>query len=96
MKKIAIIFIIAFCLVSFLEIYGLANEPSSPGEFWNTSTVTVKVVYVLGSKQGIGVSLDKLSPTIDAVSDGGKAWDELVDLHNFIDEHEPAILTVME
>ena len=51
---------------------------------------------MLGFKQGIEMSLNKLSPTVDEVGDGGKAWDELVSLYNFIDEHGAAILTVME
>ncbi|HUS49261.1 MAG TPA: hypothetical protein VMZ91_03805 [Candidatus Paceibacterota bacterium] len=108
MKKIIVIFIIAFCLLCLLEISCLANEPSSPGEIWNTSSVMVKVVYVLGFQQGIGMTLNKLASTIEGFSDegkawivalsgdGGKAWDELVDLSNFLDEHEPAILKIMD
>jgi len=78
-------------LLCLLEISFLANEPSSPGEIWNISSVMVKVVYVLGFQQGIGISLNKLAPTIMGYSDGGKARDELADLSNFIDEHVPAI-----
>ena len=103
MKKIIIIFIIVFCLSSFMEIFCLANEPSSPGEIWNTSSVMIKVVYVIGFQQGIGMTLNKLASAIigskDSFllgSDVGKAWDELIDLSNFIDEHEPAILKVMD
>jgi len=102
-KRVVIIFIIAFCLLCLLEISCLANEPSSPGEIWNTSSVMVKVVYVLGFQQGIGMTINKLASAIMenkdnflAGNDVGKAWDELRDLSNFIDEHAPAILKVMD
>ena len=37
-KIIIIIFIIAFCLLSFTDISCLAEEPVNWGEFWNSSS----------------------------------------------------------
>jgi len=99
MKRIAIIFIIAFCLLSFIEVSCLAEEPSSsvPGYTWsNELSATAKIHFLIGFLSGMEECLNKLTPTILGLSDGGKAWDELVDLSNFIDEHGFVILKVID
>ena len=99
MKEIAIIFIIAFCLLLFMEIYGLAKEPSSPGPgyIWsNKLSGTTKIYFVIGFFSGMEECLNKLVPTITVLSDGGKAWDELADFSNFMDKDGFTILKVMD
>lgn len=63
-KRIVIIFIIAFCLLSFLEIHCLAQESEESrflfhqenfnyAEFWNSLSYNEKVIYLLGVSGGI-------------------------------------------
>ena len=63
-KRIVIIFIIAFCLLSFLEIHCLAQESEESrfrfyqenfnyAEFWNSLSYNEKVIYLLGVSDGI-------------------------------------------
>jgi len=66
-KRIAIIFTIAFCLLSFMEISCLGEEALSPGEFWNTSSVEGKALYMLGFQRGIVRCLFKLIPEINEI-----------------------------
>ena len=53
MKKIIIISIIAFCLLSFMEISCLAKEPFNYGEFWNSFSNSEKMVYLSGMHAGM-------------------------------------------
>ena len=100
MKKIAIIFIIAFCLLSFMEIYGLAKEPSSPGPGYtwsNKLSDTTKVYSVMGFVSGMEECLDKLTPIpVERDSNGGIALQELIDLYYFVREHVLAVISVMD
>lgn len=52
-KRMVIIFIIVFCLLSFIEISCLANEPFNYGEFWNSFSVTEQSALLLGIHLGI-------------------------------------------
>ncbi len=49
MKKTFIIFIIVICLLSFMEISCLAEEPLSltPGNFWNNSGSEEAKLYLI-------------------------------------------------
>ncbi len=60
MKRIIIIFIIACCLLSFVEISYLANEIGSPGEFWNFLGDFEKLIYVRGIEGGIWMFMEQL------------------------------------
>jgi hypothetical protein len=61
MKKIAIIFIIALCLLSFMEIYGLAKESGSPGKLWNYMHKTDKVAYLAGVIGGVNMCINQFA-----------------------------------
>ncbi len=61
-KRVVIIFIIAFCLLSFMEIsclaqdsvkYNLWEENFNYAEFWNSLSYNEKVIYLLGVSGGI-------------------------------------------
>ncbi|GAH94936.1 unnamed protein product, partial [marine sediment metagenome] len=56
MKKIIIIYIIAFCLLSFMEISFLAEEPFNYGEFWNSISDREKTIFLVGMTEGISYS----------------------------------------
>ncbi|MBA7589904.1 hypothetical protein ES708_32000 [subsurface metagenome] len=53
MKKIIIIFIIVFCLLSSMKISCLAKEPFNYGEFWNLFSVNEQSALLLGIYLGI-------------------------------------------
>ena len=98
MKKIIIISIIAFCLLSFVEFSCLAEEPLTHGDFWNVSSFMEKVNYITGFRMGILKCVLKLGPLTPRAkgSDLSIAFDELLDLYGFIREHLDAIITVMD
>ena len=98
MKRIIIIFIIALCLLSFIEISCLAQEPLTNGGFWNSSTFMEKLNYITGFRMGILKCVLKLGPLTPKAkgSDLAIAFDELIDLYGFIKEHTNAIITVMD
>lgn len=57
-KRIVIIFIIAFCLLSFIEIFCLAKEPFNYGEFWNSMSDGEKCAYISGLHAGMTKCID--------------------------------------
>ena len=61
MKKIIIIFIIAFCLLCFMGISCLANGSDSPGEFWNSLDDKNKEVYIWGIREGIVMCIEQIT-----------------------------------
>ena len=58
MKRIIIIFIIVFCLLSFMEISCLAREFA--GEFWNYLHHTDKIVFITGVTTGVNMWIDHI------------------------------------
>ena len=60
MKKIVIIFIIVFCLLSFAGGSCLSKEASSPCRMWNTLDDNSKISYIMGVKEGIEICMYKL------------------------------------
>jgi len=102
MKKTVIIFMIAFCLLSFTGVSSLAKEITSEGELWNGLTEMEKASYVRGFRDGIDDCLIKLVPLIKDKDIGlhsvflDIALRELYDLRNFIWEHGKAVRTVMD
>ena len=62
MKKIIIIFIITFCLLSFVGISCLAaKEATSPSGMWNSMDDDNKEVYILGIREGIVMCLEQIT-----------------------------------
>ena len=53
MKKITIIFIIVFCLLSFIEISCLAKEPYNYGKIWYSWSDYIRSIYIMGLKDGL-------------------------------------------
>ena len=53
MKKIIIIFIIMFCLLSFMKISCFAQEPFNCGKIWNSWSNYTRSIYILGLKDGL-------------------------------------------
>jgi len=102
LKKITIIFIIVFCLIYFVEISYLTEEPSSlgPGYIWsNKLSGTTKIYFVMGFISGMEECLGKLTPIpieIDSGRDVGIALQELIDLYYFVREHRLAVMSVMD
>jgi len=98
MKKTIIIFIIAFCLLCFMGMSFLAQEPLTSGHFWNSSSFMEKLNYITGFRMGILKCVLKLGPLTPRTkgSDLAIAFDELIDLYGFIREHSDAIITVMD
>jgi len=102
MKRIIIIFLIVFYLLSFTEVSYLTEELMSPGEFWNVLTKVEKATYQRGFRDGIVECLNKLVPLIKDKDIGLPsiflimALDELDDLYHFIWGHGEAVETVMD
>ena len=98
MKRTVIVFIIACCLLSFIEISYLAQKPLTNGDFWNVTTFMEKVSYITGFRMGILKCVLKLGPLTPRAkgSDLDITFDELLDLYGFIKEHLDAIITVMD
>jgi hypothetical protein len=102
MKKIIIIFLIAFYLLSFTGVSYLVEEPMSPGEIWNVLTGMEKTSYQRGFRDGIVECLNKLVPLIRDKDIGLHSIrlditiSELYDLYDFIWEHGEAIENVMD
>ena len=100
MKKIIIIFTVVFCLISFVEISYLAEEPSSPGPGYirsNKLSDTTKIYFVMGFIAGMEECLNKLTPIpVERDSNGGIALQELIDLYYFVRDHGLAVISVMD
>ena len=61
MKKIIIIFVIVFCLLSFIEISCLAKEAYSPSQMWNSMDDNAKEVYIWGIREGIVMCMEQIT-----------------------------------
>lgn len=61
MKKIIIISIIAFFLLSFMEISCLAKEAYSPSQMWNSMDDNAKEVYIWGIREGIVMCMEQIT-----------------------------------
>ena len=61
MKKIIIIFIIVFCLLSFIEISCLAKEAYFPSQMWNSMDDDAKEVYIWGIREGIVMCMEQIT-----------------------------------
>ena len=48
-----VLFIIAFCLLSFMEISCLAQEPYNYGKIWNSWSDYTRSIYIMGLKDGL-------------------------------------------
>jgi len=66
MKRIVIIFIIAFCLLSFVRGSCLAKEVGSPGQMWNSLDDNNKIVFIMGVKEEIEMCMYKLADWLPA------------------------------
>lgn len=53
MKKIIIIFVIVFCLLSFTGISSLDKEPYNYGKIWNSWSDYMRSIYIMGLKDGL-------------------------------------------
>ena len=52
-KYFLIIFIIALCLISFVKISYLAEEPYNYGKIWNSWSDYMRSIYIMGLKDGL-------------------------------------------
>jgi hypothetical protein len=52
-KKIVIIFIIAFCLLSFMENSCLTQAVLNYGEYWNSLSDKERIIYFIGMRDGM-------------------------------------------
>ena len=65
MKKITFIFIVAFCLISFVEISCFSQESNkSAGEWWNQLTGETKFIIVVVYTAGIQHCFIELMPLL--------------------------------
>ena len=86
MKKILIIFIIALCLICFVESSCLALEITvtlTPGEFWKQLSGFNKYNYVCGYMLGIKECWNKLVPLIPLEKLSSKERKNLEEFLNF-------------
>ncbi len=93
MKILLIIFLIVVCLLSFVGISYSNKDILSPGESWKTTSDGEHCFYIAGFQQGIQRTFTKLSPTIEKFNDGGKVWDELVGLSEFLWEIDVTVIS---
>ena len=88
MKKIIIIFIIVFCLLSFARSSCLSKEAISPCQMWNAMDDNNKISYILGVKEGIEICMYKLANRLPEFTTNreGKVlfFDILEDYENFV------------
>jgi hypothetical protein len=86
MKKITVIFIVVFCLISFTEISSLAKEHPIAGEVWNDINMSDihKNIYLQGIAGGFILSGIIISIT------------GLSDWNNFILQNNETIIKVMD
>ena len=91
-KRVVIIFLIAFCLLSFMGVSYLAEEHPTYGEIWNNISMSdmYKILYVKGIAGGFELSVIITRNRITELSD------ELVDWSNFIVENGETIIKVMD
>jgi len=61
MKKIIIIFVIVFCLLSFIEISCFTKEAHSPSQMWNSFDDNAKEVYIWGIREGIVMCMEQIT-----------------------------------
>ena len=83
MKKITIIFIIAFCLLSFMEISCLANESDD----WNSMRYIDKATYVWGVISGVSMCIKQIAdcaPQFTNKKNEAKFYAFLKDNYNFV------------
>lgn len=60
-KRVVIIFIIAFCLLSFVKGSCLAKEHNLlSGEFWNYMHRNDKKIFVMGIREGISIWIEQI------------------------------------
>lgn len=83
-KRVFIIFIIAFCLISFVEFSCLAKETVTAGELWNDISMsnTIRLIYIRGIEGGLLLS----EITTSTISD----W------YSFISKNKDTIIRVMD
>jgi len=91
MKKIVIIFIVVFCLISFTGIFSLAKEHPIAGEVWNDIYMTdiYKNIFLQGIAGGFvlaGIVAGTATSTAGLLSD----W------NNFILQNNKTITKVMD
>jgi len=83
-----------------MEVSCLANESSSPGKVWNTSSDVVKNTFVVGLGAGITHCLDKLMPLVTVGSSETILLEILlgssIDFYIFMYEHQKALIAVMD
>jgi len=99
MKKIIIISIIVFCLLSFMEISFLAEETMSPGEYWNSLTKLdrngvkiselVKKNYIRGIGKGILL-------TVTIIDLNELDFDKICDDADFVLQYNEEIMRIMD
>jgi len=92
MKKTVIIFMIAFCLLSFTGVSSLAKEHPTYREIWNNIVMSdmYKILFVKGIAGGFELS------AIIAGHCNTELLDEFVDWNNFIVENGKTIIKVMD
>ena len=83
-KRIVIIFIIAFCLLSFIEIFCLAKEADSPSRMWKTMDENNKISFILGVKEGMEMCIYKLADWLPAFTNK----DGAVLFFTILEDHE--------
>ena len=100
MKRIIVIFMIIFCLLSFTGISLAEKEISTFGELWNSLDRMHKIGYVRGFRDGIIVCFNELilltSPYEPDDEEIRRTLLEMLVLYEFIWEYGEAIINVMD
>jgi len=90
MKRTIIVFIIVFCLISFVEFSCLAKETGTAVELWNDVLMSdlIKGVYIRGIEGGF--LLSRITTPSEVVIDK-----LLKDWYSFISQNNETIIRVM-
>jgi len=106
MKKIMIIFIIVFCLLSFAVVSYLIEEPPNFSKRWNSLSDYGKIAYLIGLGEGLGQGfldcVNWLTPYFPEEKEGEKirAYIPIVinkyfKYRNFISTNEEVVIQVI-
>ena len=95
MKRIIIVFIIVFCLLSLVAVVSCADEKPGVGELWIAMSPFMQVTYLEGFQDGIAECLIAMKPMIISSDSYPIVAVELSDLYKFLEERGIAVLKVV-
>lgn len=89
MKRIIIIFIIVICLLSFMEISFLTEEPFNYGKFWDSMSVGEKCAYISGLHAGMTQCICDVMELISEKEEAEKFIDLIFETYHLLSPLSP-------